>query len=48
MAFLSEPLIEAVKFIFLVGVAVAGVFTGKALRKRKDSQNKTEEMKPGE
>lgn len=40
MAFLTELLAESIKFIFLVAVAVGGVFAGIGLRKRKDAKEK--------
>ncbi|MCR5743563.1 MAG: vanadium nitrogenase [Lachnospiraceae bacterium] len=42
MAFLSELLIESVKFIFLVVVAGVGVFAGITLRKVKDKKKANE------
>ena len=38
MAFLSSFLTYLIIFILLVGVAILGVFIGKALRKRKDAK----------
>ncbi|MFQ9511533.1 MAG: hypothetical protein ACLRZ7_11610 [Lachnospiraceae bacterium] len=39
MAFLSEFLIETVRFILLVAIAVGGVYAGKKLREVKDKKN---------
>lgn len=39
MGFLSSLLWYSGLFIFLVAVAVAGVFTGKKLRSMKDAKN---------
>ena len=38
-AFWSEVLIEGIKFVFLVCVAVGGIFAGIALRKHKDKKD---------
>ncbi len=42
---LESVIITVVKFIVIVGVAVAGVFVGKALRTMKD--NKTQRKEAG-
>lgn len=39
MAFLSEFLIETVRFFLLVAIAVGGVYAGKKLREVKDKKN---------
>ncbi len=39
MSFWIEVLNEALEFIFLVIVALAGIFAGIALRKRKDKKD---------
>ena len=39
MAFLSDFLIETVRFVVLIAVAVGGVYAGKKLREVKDKKN---------
>lgn len=38
MGFLGSLLWYSVLFVFLVAVAIAGIFVGKTLRKRKDAK----------
>ncbi len=39
MSFWAEVLNETIEFIFIVIVAIAGIFAGIALRKRKDKKD---------
>ena len=39
MAFWKEVALEAVKFVFLVGMAIAGIFAGKKLRDHKTAKD---------
>ncbi len=37
MAFLSEFLSYCIKYVFLIAVAIAGVFLGKTIREKKSA-----------
>lgn len=43
-AFVSDLLFEAVRFVFMAGVMVAGVFAGKCFRQWMDARKAKKEM----